>query len=92
MQEISRFIKIVSVVAISLGIIFFIVGYFVKLDWIPNVVFAIGIIVANVPEGLLPTVTVSTTISTQAHSIGCINSYRQATCKQECPRKEPRSS
>ena len=45
--------------AISLGIIFLVIGFIVKLDWVGNVVFAIGIIVANVPEGLLPTVTVS---------------------------------
>lgn len=56
-KEINHFIKIISTIAIILGIIFFIFGLFVY-DIISNVVFCIGIIVANVPEGLLATVTV----------------------------------
>mmetsp|Transcript_30058 Transcript_30058/g.42255 ORF Transcript_30058/g.42255 Transcript_30058/m.42255 type:complete len:1053 (-) Transcript_30058:74-3232(-) len=62
-KEIARFIKIVSVVAISLGLIFLIIGFVVGLKPIPNIVFVIGIIVANVPEGLLPTVTVALTLT-----------------------------
>eukprot|EP01119_Soliformovum_irregulare_P005914 TRINITY_DN1765_c0_g1_i1.p1 TRINITY_DN1765_c0_g1~~TRINITY_DN1765_c0_g1_i1.p1 ORF type:complete len:1070 (+),score=303.07 TRINITY_DN1765_c0_g1_i1:145-3354(+) len=62
-KEIARFIKIVSVVAISLGLIFFAVGFIVSLHWVTNVVFVIGIVVANVPEGLLPTVTVALTLT-----------------------------
>jgi sodium/potassium-transporting ATPase subunit alpha len=57
--EIDRFIKIISTVAIVLGITFFIFGVAYGYDIITNLVFAIGIIVANVPEGLLATVTVS---------------------------------
>jgi sodium/potassium-transporting ATPase subunit alpha len=62
-REISRFIKIVSAVAISLGIIFLGVGFGVGLAPIATMVFAIGIIVANVPEGLLPTITVGLTLT-----------------------------
>jgi P-type E1-E2 ATPase len=57
--EIDRFILIVSSVAIALGVIFFMFGIIYQYDIITNLVFAIGIIVANVPEGLLATVTVS---------------------------------
>lgn len=57
--EIDRFIKIVSAVAIFLGVTFFIAGLIIGYEPIVNVIFAIGIIVANVPEGLLATVTVS---------------------------------
>ena len=57
--EIDRFIKIISAVAIILGVTFFILGIIYGYDIITNLVFAIGIIVANVPEGLLATVTVS---------------------------------
>ena len=57
--EIQKFILLISVLAISIGIIFFILGFILGTDPISNVVFAIGIIVANVPEGLLATVTVS---------------------------------
>ena len=57
--EIHRFIKIISSVAIFLGVSFFIFGTIYQYEFITNLVFAIGIIVANVPEGLLATVTVS---------------------------------
>ena len=57
--EIERFIKIISAVAITFGVIFFCFGVYFGYEVIINLVFAIGIIVANVPEGLLATVTVS---------------------------------
>jgi len=63
--EIHRFILIISAVAMSLGVIFFIFGVFYEYDPITNLVFAIGIIVANVPEGLLATVTVSLALTAQ---------------------------
>mmetsp|Transcript_10120 Transcript_10120/g.14103 ORF Transcript_10120/g.14103 Transcript_10120/m.14103 type:complete len:1085 (+) Transcript_10120:183-3437(+) len=61
--EIEHFIKIISSVAIVLGVIFLIIGIAKGFDAIDNVVFCIGIIVANVPEGLLATVTVSLTLT-----------------------------
>eukprot|EP00951_Prasinocladus_malaysianus_P022314 scaffold186521_cov43-Prasinocladus_malaysianus.AAC.1 len=57
--EIKKFIMLISALAITIGLIFFIIGFILGTDPISNVVFAIGIIVANVPEGLLATVTVS---------------------------------
>lgn len=57
-KEINRFILIVSVVAVSLGAIFLVVSTILDHDVFKNVLFMIGIIVANVPEGLLATVTV----------------------------------
>lgn len=63
--EIDRFIKIISAVAITLGVVFFIFGIFYETELIMNLVFAIGIIVANVPEGLLATVTVSLALTAQ---------------------------
>jgi sodium/potassium-transporting ATPase subunit alpha len=57
--EIAIFIRFVSGVAIFLGVLFFFIGVGFGYDFITNLVFAIGIIVANVPEGLLATVTVS---------------------------------
>ena len=63
--EINRFIKIISAVAITLGVVFFIFGVIYDYDYITNLVFAIGIIVANVPEGLLATVTVSLALTAQ---------------------------
>lgn len=62
-MELDRFIKVISIVAITLGIVFFVIGCFLGTDLITNLVFMIGIIVANVPEGLLVTVTVSLSLT-----------------------------
>ena len=51
------------VIAVILGCVFFAVGFVVKMNWIHNIVYTIGIIIANVPEGLLPTVTVSLSLT-----------------------------
>jgi len=59
--EIEHFIHIVSSVAVVLGVSFLIIGFAKGTAAIKNLVFAIGIIVANVPEGLLATVTVALT-------------------------------
>lgn len=61
--EIHRFVIIISAVAITLGLIFLVIGFVKGTDIIDNLIFVIGIIVANVPEGLLATVTVSLTLT-----------------------------
>jgi len=68
-KEIHHFIKIISAVAIFLGVLFLILGFVLGLDALDNIVFCIGIIVANVPEGLLATVTVSLTLTAQRMAI-----------------------
>lgn len=64
-KEIRYFIKIISGIAIFLGITFFIISLFLGHQKIASLIFAIGIIVANVPEGLLPTVTLSLTMTSK---------------------------
>ena len=63
--EIVRLSRIVALVALSLGVVFFFIGQSMGLSFWENFIFAIGIIVANVPEGLLPTVTLSLAMATQ---------------------------
>jgi len=58
-------VALVALFATLLGAIFFMIGHMAGLSLWANVVFAIGIIVANVPEGLLPTVTLSLAMATQ---------------------------
>lgn len=57
--EIEHFIHIITGVAVFLGVSFFILSLILGYTWLEGVIFLIGIIVANVPEGLLATVTVS---------------------------------
>ncbi|KAJ3447414.1 sodium/potassium-transporting atpase subunit alpha [Anaeramoeba flamelloides] len=66
--EINKFIHLISYVAIFLGVVFFGFGISIKTPWITNLIFCIGIIVANVPEGLLSTVTVSLTLTAKRMS------------------------
>src|SRR6185312_11766595 len=49
--EIKLFIHKIATFAIVMGVVFFIIGIGIGRAWIENVIFAIGIIVANVPEG-----------------------------------------
>ena len=58
-HEIEHFINIITGVAVFLGVSFFIIALVLGYNWLDAVIFLIGIIVANVPEGLLATVTVS---------------------------------
>ena len=57
--EIARLSRWVGLLAVLLGAVFFAVGQAIGQPFWASLVFAIGIIVANVPEGLLPTVTLS---------------------------------
>jgi len=68
-REIKDFVKKVSGIAFALGISFFAIGMSANNDLIRNVVFLIGIIVANVPEGLLATVTVSLTLTARRMAV-----------------------
>jgi len=62
-QEIEHFIKLISVIAFVIGISFFTISLVIEGDAVRAVIAMIGIIVANVPEGLLATVTVALTLT-----------------------------
>ncbi|CAM9220448.1 unnamed protein product, partial [Ectocarpus fasciculatus] len=63
--EIERFVHLISYIALSIGVVFFIVAVASGYEVLQALIFTIGIIVANVPEGLLATVTVALTITAQ---------------------------
>ncbi|MDA8218737.1 MAG: cation-transporting P-type ATPase [Dehalococcoidales bacterium] len=66
-KQINRTAIIIAIVALVLGIGFFAVGVlFAALTVSDSLIFAIGIIVANVPEGLLPTVTLALALAVRA--------------------------
>ena len=62
-KEIAHFIHIITGVAVFLGVTFFMIAFILGYHWLDAVIFLIGIIVANVPEGLLATVTVCLTLT-----------------------------
>lgn len=62
-KELDRFIALITIIAVSLGLMFFCLGFVLKYGIVANLVFAIGIIVANVPEGLLATITITLSVT-----------------------------
>src|SRR3990172_4383940 len=64
-REIAYVSRVVAVLATVLGVVFFAIGYALGFPFWANFIFAIGIIVANVPEGLLPTVTLALAMGSQ---------------------------
>nr|CAD7445113.1 unnamed protein product [Timema bartmani] len=57
-KEIHYFIRLITCFALIMGFVFFTFSFILGYKWLDCVLFLIGIIVANVPEGLLATVTV----------------------------------
>jgi len=65
-KEMAHVVRFVTIVAFGMGIVFFILGRFIgKLTVLESFLFMIGIIVANVPEGLLPTLSLSLAMAVQ---------------------------
>lgn len=58
-REVTRMVRILTVVAVMMGAAFFAYGVAIGRSIWVNLVFMLGIIVANVPEGLLPTFTLA---------------------------------
>lgn len=58
--ELNRLTKQISIIAASFGVVFFLTSrFFVKESLTASFIFALGMVVAFIPEGLLPTVTLS---------------------------------
>ncbi len=65
-RELNRLSRIVSAVAVGVGAVFFVMSFALAgMDLSRGFVFSLGMIAAFIPEGLLPTVTLSLAIGTQ---------------------------
>lgn len=64
--QVARIVRLITAIAIGMGVTVFCLSYFlIGMDVTESFIFAIGIIVANVPEGLLPTVTLALALGVQ---------------------------
>ncbi|MBK9516387.1 MAG: cation-transporting P-type ATPase [Anaeromyxobacter sp.] len=64
--QVARLVRTVTGVAVGMGLLVFALAYWLVGFTLPEaLLFAIGIVVANVPEGLLPTVTLSLALGVQ---------------------------
>jgi magnesium-transporting ATPase (P-type) len=64
-REIQHLSRWIGILAVLIGMLFFVVGRFSGVPFWDAFIFAIGIIVAMVPEGLLPTMTLALVLATQ---------------------------
>ncbi len=64
-KEVIRITHILTVIALGMGVLFFILGIFSDQSILMAAIFALSLIVANVPEGMLPTITLSLSLASQ---------------------------
>jgi potassium/sodium efflux P-type ATPase len=65
-KELDVLTKQISIISLSIGILFFLISVlFVKEPLAKSFIFSLGMIVAFIPEGLLPTVTLSLAMAVQ---------------------------
>jgi magnesium-transporting ATPase (P-type) len=64
-RELRRIVHVIAAVALGIGALFFVLSLLVGISWRDAFLFAIGVAVALVPEGLLPTVTLSLAVGAQ---------------------------
>jgi calcium-translocating P-type ATPase len=64
-RELDRVVRTIAAIAVGVGVLFFVIALLVGTDSRDGFLFAVGVTVALVPEGLLPTVTLSLAIGAQ---------------------------
>jgi sodium/potassium-transporting ATPase subunit alpha len=64
-EQIAHLSRFIGILAVAIGLAFFAISRIVGVPFWEGFIFAIGIIVAMVPEGLLPTLTLALVLATQ---------------------------
>jgi sodium/potassium-transporting ATPase subunit alpha len=64
-REIIRITRLLTIAALIVGGLFFVLGYVFGSGLLVAAIFALSLIVANVPEGMLPTITLSLSLASQ---------------------------
>lgn len=62
-KEIDRFVKIISIISIAISFILMAVHFWVSKKFLESFIFFIAILIANIPEGLLVTLTACLTLT-----------------------------
>ena len=62
-REVSQFLHLLTVFGVVMATFFFVLAFIMGYFWIDAILFLIGVIVANVPEGLLAVVTFALSLS-----------------------------
>ncbi|MFZ3071575.1 MAG: cation-transporting P-type ATPase [Anaerolineaceae bacterium] len=65
-KEMQSATKVITVIAVGVGLVFLVIAIFVAgINFVEGVIFTLGIVVAFVPEGMMPTVTLALAMGTQ---------------------------
>jgi len=64
-KEVTHITHILTIIALAMGVVFFVLGVFSNQSLLMAAIFALSLIVANVPEGMLPTITLSLSLASQ---------------------------
>jgi len=64
-KEIAHLARLTAMLSVLISLLFFALGWVIGIPFWKDFIFAIGIIVAMVPEGLLPTLTLALVLATQ---------------------------
>jgi sodium/potassium-transporting ATPase subunit alpha len=64
-RQLAYLSRLIAAMAIGIGLVFFAVGMVIEVPFWQDFIFSIGIIVSMVPEGLLPTLTLSLVLAAQ---------------------------
>nr|WP_245645814.1 cation-transporting P-type ATPase [Pseudonocardia acaciae] len=65
-RQVRRVAYLIAAVAVGVGVAFLPLGVLAGLSWTEAAIFAVGLLVANVPEGLLPTITLALAVGVRA--------------------------
>jgi P-type E1-E2 ATPase len=64
-KQLAYLSRLIAVLAVGIGAVFFVVGTLIAVPFWQDFIFSIGIIIAMVPEGLLPTLTLALVFAAQ---------------------------
>jgi magnesium-transporting ATPase (P-type) len=64
-KQLAYLSRLIAFLAVAIGLVFFAIGAVIDVPFWEDFIFAIGIIVAMVPEGLLPTLTLALVLAAQ---------------------------
>lgn len=64
-KEIIHITRVLTMIALAIGFVFYLLGSLTGRGQLTSAIFALSLIVANVPEGLLPTITLSLSLASQ---------------------------
>jgi len=64
-NEIGYFVRIITGISIFISVLFFLISVIVGFYWVDALIYLVGLLVACVPEGILPTITVCNSVTAQ---------------------------